>query len=338
MEQDLKLEQVSIIIPTKNEEKFIAACLDSVIANDYPKDKLEILVVDGLSKDKTFRVAEEYSKRHPYIKILKNINGYAAFALNIGIKTARGEIILRMDAHSIYEKEYISKCVRYLNEYRADNVGGIWKIVPRKNTIIAKAIAISLSHIFGTGNADYKIQRSKVPKQVDTVPFGCYRKSVFLKIGLFNERLLRSQDMEFNLRLKKSGGKILLIPDIVSFYYVRSNLKDYFLHNIIDGIWAIYPLKFVSIPLRVRHYVPLVFTLFLISLLVLSLQSLVYLQFLFSVILLYLTVSIYFSVKISNEKNDYRYLFLMPLVFGIRHFGYGLGSIIGLVKLFLPAK
>ena len=306
---------VSIIIPCRNEEKFIKRCLDSVLGQDYPKDKLEVLVIDGMSEDRTREIIKEYSEKYPFIKLLENPNKFTPFALNIGIKNAQGEVILRMDAHAGYEKDYVSKCVKYLKEYNADNVGGVMKTLPRKNNLAARAIALCLSHPFGVGGSQFRKGTDK-PKWVDTVFNGCYKKEIFDKIGLFNENLIRSQDMEFNLRLKKAGGKILLHPEIVSYYYPKSNLKDFFLHNINDGIWAIYPLKFVKIPLRLRHYIPLIFILTL----PLSIWP-------------YILLSLFFSAKIAFREKDIRLFFIMPLAFGARHIGYGLGSVWGLVKL-----
>ncbi|HEC91836.1 MAG TPA: glycosyltransferase family 2 protein, partial [Candidatus Atribacteria bacterium] len=258
---------VSIIIPCRNEEKFIGRCLDSIIAQDYPKDKLEILVIDGMSEDGTREIIKNFqiSNSNFQIKLIDNPKKFTNFAFNIGIKTARGEIIMLMGAHARYERDYISKCVRYLRECNADNVGGIVIALPCKNTIGAKAIALSLSCRFGVGDAYYQTGYSGKPRWVDTVFGGCYKREVFDRAGLFNENLIRSQDMEFNLRLKKSGGKILLVPDIVSYYYPKSNLKDFFIHNFEDGIWAIYPLKFVKVRFKLRHYIPFIFVLSLLG-------------------------------------------------------------------------
>lgn len=306
---------VSIIIPCRNEEKFIANCLDSVLEQDYSKDSVEILVIDGASTDKTKEIVGEYSQKYPFIKLISNPNKFTPFALNLGIKSSKGEILVRLDAHAKYQKDYISKCVKYLNEYRADNAGGLLRTIPKKDTLTAKAIAISLSSFFGAGNSNFRTGAEK-PTWVDTVFGGCYRKEIFAKIGLFNENLIRSQDMEFNLRLKRAGGKILLAPDITAYYYPKSNLKDFFVHNIKDGIWAIYPLKFVKFPLKLRHYIPLIFVLTL----PLSIFP-------------YIFVSLYFSFKIAIKEKDLRLFFVMPIVFFVRHFGYGIGSLWGIVKL-----
>ena len=259
------MKLVSIIIPCRNEKEFICKCLDSVIANDYPKESLEVLVVDGRSEDGTRQIVNEYSKKHSFIKMLDNPKKITPCALNIGIKNANGEIVIRLDAHSTYQNDYISKCVKYLYEYNADNVGGVWKIVPRSNTIVGKSIALASSNFFGGGDAYYRTGNFKEPKLVDTVFGGCYKKGIFDKIGYFNENLVRSQDMEFNLRLKKAGYKTLLVPDIIVYYYTRSTLKEVFNHRFKDGIWAVVPFKYSEIvPVSIRSLVPLIFVLSLV--------------------------------------------------------------------------
>jgi len=248
---------VSVIIPCRNEEKFIGKCLDSLIDQDYPKEKLEILVIDGGSKDKTKEVVNTYSKKYDFIKLFDNPKNITPTAMNIGIKNAKGEIVSKTDAHTTYQKDYVSKSIRYLFEYNADCVGGIALAKAKSNSLIAKAITLVLSDKFGGGGAF----RTRVEKSTFTdTAFGCfYKKEVFEKIGLFNEKLKRSQDIEFNLRLNKAGGKVLLAPDIISYYYPKSNLKEFFGHNLIDGFWTVYPLKFKVKFFSIRHLVPLGF-------------------------------------------------------------------------------
>ena len=327
------LPKVTIIIPCRNEKKFIGKCLDSLIAQDYPKDKLEILVLNGMSTDKTKTVVEGYGRKHPFIKILDNPNKTSPCALNIGIKNSTGELIIHMGAHSTYQPNYVSKSVNYLIEYGADNVGGILLTLPASNTLIAKAIALVLSNRFGTGNAFFRLGSDK-PIWVDTVFGGCYKKEMLLKVGLYNEKLTRSQDMEMNMRIKKAGGKILLAPDIIAYYYPTSTLKEFFKHNFTDGIWALYPLKFGA-SLKLRHYVPFIFVLSLIFFLISSFffKPTIYL-FLF-IIGLYLLASLFFSISIAIREKNLGLFFVLPLAFACRHFGYGLGSLIGLIKLIL---
>jgi len=312
------MKLVSIIIPCRNEEKYIGKCLKTILEQDYPKEKLEVLVIDGISEDRTKEIIEKFKIKNEKLKIkaLDNPKKFTPFGLNIGIKNSRGEIIVRMDTHADYKKDYVLKCVKYLKEYEADNVGGVIKTLPLKNTLIAKSIAYCLSSFFGAGDAYFRTG-PKEPKWVDTVFGGCYKRKVFDKIGLFNENLNRGQDMEFNIRLKKAGGKILLVPDIVAYYYPKTaNLKDFFIYHLKDGIWAILPLKFVKTPFKLRHYVPLIFILTL----PLSIWP-------------YILVSLFFSAQISLKEKDIRLFFIMPLVFAARHIGYGLGSIWGIIKL-----
>jgi len=327
------LRFVSIIIPCRDEEKFIGNCLDSIVANDYPNDHLEILVIDGMSNDGTRSIVEEYKQKYSFIKLLDNPQKITPVALNIGIKNANGEIITRMDAHATYEKDYMSKCVKYLGEYEADNVGGTMITIPRENTFIGRAIVSALSHRFGVGGSVFRTG-SKEPRWVDTVFGGCYKREVFDKIGLFNENLVSTQDMEFNQRLRKAGGKILLHPEIVSNYYTRSDFKSFCKNNLRNGIWAIYPLKFVDhIPVSWRHFIPLVFVSGLIGSAVLSAFSHVFLCLLLFIAGSYALANIYFSFKISAKERDFRYLFVMPIIFATLHIIYGLGSLWGAIKL-----
>jgi glycosyltransferase involved in cell wall biosynthesis len=328
-----ELPFVSIVIPCRNEKEFISGCLDSIIENDYAKEKLEVLAVDGMSEDGTQVVIENYSIKYPWIRLIKNPEKITPVALNIGIRNSKGEIIIWMSAHNRYDKNYISRCVESLERYGADNVGGIMRTLPRLDNFIGRAIVASLSHRFGVGNSYFRVLTNE-PKWVDTVFGGCYRRDVFDRVGLFNENLVRGQDMEFNLRLKKAGGKTLLVPDIVSHYYARSDIKSFWKHNFTNGIWAILPFLYSSIvPVSCRHLVPLAFVG---SLLVTAALGLLWVPFfwLFLTILgSYVLVSLVTSFQIAWRERDPRYLILMPFVFGILHFGYGLGSLWGVTKL-----
>ncbi len=325
--------QVSVIVPCRNEKKFISKCLDSIINQDYPKEKLEVLVIDGMSDDGTRDIVKKYIQKYSFIKFLDNPKKIKPCALNLGIKKAKGDVIIIMDAHSVYSKDYISRCVANLEKYKVDNVGGLLKTIPPNNNLIAKAIAVCFNHFFGVGGSIFRTGAQE-PQLVDTVFCGCYKKEVFDKVGLFNENLVRSQDMEFNLRLKKAGGKILLVPDIVAYYYPRSTLKSFFLHNFEDGVWAVYPLKFVKIPFKLRHYIPLIFVSSLLGSLFLSLFSLIG-KILFILIFgSYFLVSLFFSFEIAIKKG-WEYFFIMPVVFFARHFAYGLGSLWGIVRILI---
>jgi glycosyltransferase involved in cell wall biosynthesis len=328
---DYKKYKISIIIPCRNEEKYIAKCLNSIIAQDYPIDNLEVIVVDGMSEDKTTQIVENYRKKIKSIKILKNQKKITPFAYNIGINNARGDVIIIMGAHSTIEKNYISKSVKYLYEYNVDNVGGLLVVLPGDKKILAESIALILSHPFGNGNANYRIG-SKELKYVDTVFGGCYRREVFNKIGLFNEKLIRNQDLEFNLRLKRNGGEILLVPEIVSYYFARSTLRALAINNFLNGYWVIYSTKVAKMPFSVRHLIPIFFVL---SICLSLMSSFIYRPFiyLFTLVLVaYLILNISFSLGISFNKG-FKYFIPAILSFTTLHFSYGFGSIWGLIKL-----
>ena len=245
--------------------------------------------------------------------------------MNLGIRESKGDIIVKMDCHAEYQNDYISKCVENLQMFNADNVGGILKTLPSKDTLTAKSIALSLSSFFGAGNSYFRTG-IKEPKEVDTVSFGCYKREVFDKIGMYNENLARSQDMELNLRLKKAGGKIMLCPDIVASYYPKDNLKDFFLHNFQDGVWSVYPLRFVRLPFKARHYIPLVLVITFIFSFLFNWPAFIFLS------IMYFFADIHFSQKVAKEANDVELLLPLIVVFPVRHFGYGLGSIWGLLN------
>lgn len=320
---------VSIVIPCRNEEKFIAQCLDSLIANDYPKDKLEIIVVDGNSQDRTKEIINSYVQKYNFIKILDNPKKITPISMNVGIKNAKGDIISKTDAHTIYPVDYISKIINYFNEYPADAVGGIALAKPGKNTLTAKAIALVFTNSLGQGGS-FRQLISK-PTWSDTA-FGCfYKKEVFQKIGLFNENLVRSQDMDFNLRLARAGGKILLTP-VITYYFPKTSLIKFWQHNFKDGIWAIYPLKFGAPLFKLRHLMPLILASGLLFFLLLSL---IFSPLFLIVLGFYFLISTIFSLKVSlKEKNIFLSLPFLLATF-CRQIGYGLGSIWGLLKLIL---
>ena len=268
-----------------------------------------------MSKDKTREIVAQYTKQYSFIQLVDNPKTTTPAAMNVGIINSKGDIILKMDAHTKYDKDYISKCVQHLQESGADNVGGVLKSVPATNTVMAKAIALCLSHVFGAGGSYFRRGATK-PREVDTVAFGCYKKEVFQKIGLFDERMAKIEDLELNYRLKKAGGKIMLFPDIKALYYPSStNLVDFFVHNFNDGIWATYPIKY-GFHISIRHLFPL---FFVVTILV-SIWP-------------YVLASLFFSARVAANEKDWRLFFIMPLVFGARHVGYGLGSLFGLFKL-----
>lgn len=216
---------VTVIVPCRNEERYIGPCLDSILASDYPKDRLEVLVVDGMSEDRTREILASYSARHPWIRLIDNPRRITPVALNLAIRASTGALLVRMDAHVVYPPNYISQLVAALDRHGADNVGGVLRTLPAGPGTMARAIAVAMSHPFGVGTSYFRIGTSS-PRWVDTIAFFCVRRETFDLVGLFDEELIRHQDGEFNARLIKLGGRILLVPDVESHYYARSTLAQ----------------------------------------------------------------------------------------------------------------
>jgi glycosyltransferase involved in cell wall biosynthesis len=332
----MNLPFVSVIIPCRNEKRFISECLSSVSAQDYPQDKIEVLIVDGMSEDGTRDIIENHVEKDKRIILLDNIERIVPTALNIGIKNARGSIIIRMDAHNIYGKDYISNCIRYLYEYKADNVGGIWITKPGSDTIIARSIALALSHPFGVGNAYYRIG-SQEPRFVDTVPFGCYRREVFQKVGLFDEDLVRNQDDEFNMRLIKNGGKILLAPEIISYYYARNSLAKLARMYFQYGYFKPLVVRKVGGVLTWRQLIPSLFVGSLIATYTLSIIFKPFLWVFLLVLSLYLAADLVFSFQLSMKKG-LKYFSILPIVFSTLHLSYGIGYLKGIWDFLILKK
>lgn len=214
---------VSIVVPCRNEVAHIRRMLDSMLANDYPRDRLEVLIVDGLSDDGTRAVIAEYAGRYPWIQVLDNPRRTTPHALNLGISQARGSIIMRMDVHAFYPPNYIAGLVDCMERTGADSVGASWQTQPANTTLMARAIAAVMAHPLGNGNAQYRFGTSR-PREVDTLQCGSYRREVFKRLGPFDEDLLRSQDSELTFRLLRAGGRVLLAPGVVAHYYTRESL------------------------------------------------------------------------------------------------------------------
>lgn len=325
------LPKVSVIIPCRNEGYFIGKCLNSIIANDYPKDRLEVLIIDGMSEDKTRITVEDYANKYVFIKLLDNPKKITPAALNVGIANATGDIIMRMDAHSTYPPNYISGLVGWLEKTRADNVGGVWITVPATQTLMAEAIALALSHAFGVGNAYFRIGVNE-PRWVDTVPFGCYRRDVFDRIGRFDERLVRNQDIEFNTRLRKVGGKVCLVPDVHSSYHCRPDLRQLWVQNFQNGQWNIYTIALTGWSLSWRHFLPLGFVAGLIGSGGLAIWFPAFAWLFGAVIAAYFMSATIASLGSSTGRRASSRV-LLPLVFLVLHLSYGLGSLWGITTL-----
>jgi len=325
------MSDISIIIPILNEEKYIEKCLDSILDSDYPKESMEVLLIDGGSQDKTIEIIKTYQQKYPFFKLLHNQQKIVPVAMNIGIKEAKGEYIIRLDAHSSYPKEYFSKLIKYHHKLNASNVGGIVNTDVKNKTIKANSIKLVLSHPLGVGNSDFRVGVDEV-KEVDTVPFGCYPKSVFEKYGLYDERLVRNQDIELNKRIINGGGKIYLVPDIECTYYARENFTDLARNNFANGKWNILTAYYTKTlnSLSLRHFVPLIFVLSLILPLIGSVfyPKLIYISALS--LISYIALVIIISIKINNKSTSIIYLIVSFIVL---HISYGIGSVLGIWEI-----
>ena len=210
---------VSIIVPCYNEEATILQLLDAVLAQTYPHSQMEIIIADAFSQDQTREQINLFQRDHEdlSLRILDNERRNIPAALNLAIKESRGEIIIRLDAHSQPNPEYVERCVHALEEGKGANVGGVWEIHPGGKGWIAESIAVAASHPLGVGDAMYRLN----PKAgaVDTVPFGAFRRELIDQIGGFDETLFTNEDYEFNTRVRQSGGVVWLDPQIRSIYF-----------------------------------------------------------------------------------------------------------------------
>ena len=327
---------VSVILPCRNEAKVIGSCIESIIKSEYPTERLELLIVDGRSDDGTREIVNEFCTNFPWIRLLDNNRGITPAALNIGIKSARGQIVIRMDAHTLYPPDYIGKLVDWIERSQADNVGGICITRPANETAKAQAIAIGLSHPWGVGNSHFRIG-VPAPKWVDTVPFGCYRRAVFDKIGLFDERLLRNQDDEFNHRLIKSGGRILLVPEIVSYYTTRESLGKLWIMYYQYGYFKPLAARTIGAVMTIRQLVPSAFVIALVLTATLAPWSNLMAVLFGSIIISYGVLDLCIGVGVA-VKRGLRCGVWSMVVFPVLHLSYGIGYLKGVLDFFILRK
>jgi glycosyltransferase involved in cell wall biosynthesis len=326
------MHKVSVIVPCRNEIKYIENTISDIINQDYPC--FEVLIIDGQSDDGTDKIIKKYSEHYPNIKYYENPDKTVAHALNIGIRNSSGEIINRMDVHCHYPKNYISELVRYLDEYKADNVGGVCVTKPADNSKTAIAIAEAISCIFGVGNSYFRLKNNEI-KEVDTVPFGCYRRELFNKIGDFDTELVRNQDDEFNGRLRKFKGRIYLIPTVEIEYFARSSVRKLFKMYYQYGYYKPLVNKKLGMPATVRQFFPPLLLLNIISIPVFYFISRSIFSITLGVFGLYLALNIYFSFRIALFRKTLALFLLLPYIFLNIHLSYGLGYFNGLIRQLL---
>jgi len=323
---------LSVICPIYNEEKYIAQFLDSLLLQDYPKDDLEILLVDGMSKDNTRSIVADYIAQYPFIRLIDNPDKIVPYAMNRGIDAAKGDVIMRLDAHASYQPDYFSVLVNGLKRLHADNVGTVCKTDVLNKTPKTLAIREVLGNKFGVGNSTFRTGIDH-EQEAETVPFGCWPKEVFDKYGKYDVRLVRNQDIELNKRILRGGGKIYILPDTYCTYLARETWKALAKNNYGNGKWNILTVYYTKLfsSLSIRHFIPLIFLLLLIVPLLLGMLWWPFALVSLASLLTYTGLLAAVSLKLSILKN--LNFFYLLITFFVLHFSYGWGSLMGIVNV-----
>ena len=320
-----KLPFVSIIVPCYNEETTILHLLDAVLAQTYPRAQMELVISDGMSTDRTRDVVAGFQKEHAdlTVRVVENSARTIPSGLNQAIRESRGEIIVRLDAHSMPIPEYVERCVAAHEAGMGDNVGGVWEIRSGAPTWVANAISFAAAHPLGVGDAMYRLNAKA--GAVDTVPFGSFRRSLIEKIGAFDETLLANEDYEFNTRVRESGGTVWLDPSIRSVYFSRSTLGKLASQYWRYGFWKMKMLQRYPHTLRWRQALPPLFVLSLFILIVLSLFIGFARYVLAAQLFVYFFVLGLAGLRLSIKKNTGSLLLGLPLAISTMHITWGTG-------------
>jgi succinoglycan biosynthesis protein ExoA len=320
---------VSVIMPVFNEASYLERSLGAVLKQDYPLDRMEVLVSDGMSNDGTREIVQRLSHSEGRsVMLIDNPQHIVPTAMNAAIKKAKGEILIRIDGHSLPDTQYVRKCVEYLMQSKADCVGGATTSVGE--TYTGKAIALAVSSPFGAGSSPFRTGTNHSgPKRFETLQYPAFLRNVFDRVGLFNERMVRHQDYELHYRIRKIGGKILLYPDLKVQYFVRKSLASLWKQYWQYGLWKGRFLRLHPDSVKIRHAIPALFVLSLIVPLVLALffpPSAQLTVMLFTVYLFYLLL----MTLLFTLRGHGKFAPILPIVFATLHFSYGTAMWIGL--------
>lgn len=322
---------ISALIVTRNEENYIESALMSLIDQTYSKDKYEIIIIDGMSTDctkkKIYEIIKMYSTDSFKIKLMDNEKKILSAGWNIGIKSARGDYVIRIDAHAWVPKNFIENNVKTMLKNNAVCVGGklITKMAGNGDNVVSKV----LSSPFGVGNSSFRV--SEIAGYADTAVYGLYKKSIFEKVGYFDERYIRNQDIELHNRIRKSGGKFYFEPEIESIYYVRNTVKKMVYQAFGNGKWNMVLLKTKSGALSVRHLIPFAFVIFLLVSTFIGIFWKAMWVIESCIILLHLLLGFIFSLKKTRILKE---VIIMPFLFILLHLSYGIGYFSGLTVSF----
>jgi glycosyltransferase involved in cell wall biosynthesis len=311
---------VSVVVPERNEQDWIAACVDSILAQDYPRERLEVIVVDGESTDATREILARYGER---VRVLSNPKRIVPTAMNIGIRAARGEIIARVDAHTVLDPSYLKVGVETLRRTGADNVGG--PMISRGGGPQGDAIAAAMASRFGIG-AYFHFGTEE--REVDTVYMGMYPRHVFERIGLFDEELVRNQDDELNYRLRKAGGRVIMTPLMKSSYQNRQSIKALARQFYQYGEWKVRVLQKHPMQMSWRHFVPPALVSVVVGLTLLAPWTTAASVLLALVLAMYVSGIVAATASALGEGGDNAAL--VAVAFVTMHFSWGTGFLAGL--------
>jgi glycosyltransferase involved in cell wall biosynthesis len=321
-------------MPCRNERDYIGKALDSLLSQEGIEGDFEILVADGMSEDGTSEILLTYEEMHPQVKMIRNTRQAIPFALELLLGSARGEYILRADAHCEYPRDYIKTLLQYLESTHADNVGGIWETAPGVDTIQANVIASCLNSRFCVARS-YRTLSGHTPVEVETVPFGAWRADHFRKFGPFDKRFLRAQDLEHNIRVKKMGGKIFCLPWLKITYYARETFEKFRKMAFQYGYWKIPVKKKHKIIFSVRQYAP---PFFILGTLLSVMTGLLVSPLFFILPLSYLVANFVASLHRSWKDGNLSKFYLYMYAFGLFHVYYGLGYLRGYWDIYIKQK
>lgn len=327
MDRKETLPFVSALLVTRNEKDYIRMSLMSLIYQTYPKDRYEIIIIDGGSVDGTLDIIKELQENYTTdsfsINVVPNPKKILATGWNIGVRTAKGDYVVRIDAHATAEPDFIEKSVETLQRVDAVCVGG--KLTSKSLNGEENVISYVLSSPFGVGNSSFRV--SEQEGYADTAVYGLYKKDIFEKAGYFDEKMVRNQDIEMHSRIKKEGGKFYFNPEIKSTYYTRNTVKKMLKQAYGNGKWNMVLLKKGNGALSLRHLVPFAFVLSIIGAIVLGfLHPVFWILGLFA-LLLHMVLGFFFATKKTKMVNQ---LLAMPFLFISLHLAYGVGYIRGI--------
>jgi succinoglycan biosynthesis protein ExoA len=317
--------KVSVIVPCYNEQYTIRLLLEALCSQTFPRGDMEVVIADGMSKDGTLEAIAAFQEDYPElaVHVVDNTRRNIPSGLNCAIEASHGDLIVRLDAHSKPYPDYVERCVRAHEAGLGDNIGGVWEIQPGASTWIAGSIAVAASHPIGVGDAMYRLAATAA--EVDTVPFGSYRRTLVERIGGYNEALLTNEDYEFNTRIRQANGRVWLDPSIRSVYFARSTFGELVRQYWRYGYWKWRMLRNFPSTVRWRQALPPLFVLSLLGLLLLSIFFPPVSWLLFLELFLYFFVLLVAGLFAAIKQHKLHLLPGLPLAIAAMHVSWGSG-------------